>query len=133
MATTPRGYAYPGVNDAPDGPYAVQALAEDVDADVQARADHLARLPTRVQFGQDSIFIGAAVAVQTLTVTFPVAFAVAPKVVASLVTATSGRASLLNIQVTASTTTSFTARLYTSDNANTGTSYTIAFNWIAAA
>jgi hypothetical protein len=90
-------------------------------------------LPTRLQFGQDSIFIGAAVAVATLTVTFPTAFTVAPKVVASMVTATAGRASLLGIQVTATTTTNFTLRLYTSDNANTGTSYTITFNWIAVA
>jgi hypothetical protein len=131
--TVNRIYPYPGVNDAPDGPYAVQRLAEAVDVDVKAQSDRLDKLPVRLQVGQDSIFIGAAVAVQTQTITFPVAFATAPKVVASLVTATAGRASLLNIQVTASTTTGFTARLYTSDNANTGTSYTIAFNWIAAA
>lgn len=35
MAKTPlRGYTYPGVNDAPDGPYAFQKLAEDIAADV---------------------------------------------------------------------------------------------------
>jgi hypothetical protein len=133
MAATPRGYNYPGVNDAPDGPYGIQRLAENVDADVQVQANKLAKLPAQITAGQDSIFIGAAVATATLTVTFPAAFATVPKVVASMVTATAGRASLLGLQVTAQTTTGFTVRLYTSDNANTGTSYTITFNWIAAA
>jgi hypothetical protein len=32
--TTKRGYGYPGVNDAPDGPFSFQTLAEGVDFDV---------------------------------------------------------------------------------------------------
>ena len=34
MAETPRGYPYPGGGEAPDGPFAFQALADAVDADV---------------------------------------------------------------------------------------------------
>jgi hypothetical protein len=129
--TINRAYPYPLPTADPDVPYWNQQLAEALDVDMKARVDALAKLPTKVAKGQDSIFIGAAVANASLTVNLPAGFTVAPIVTASIVTATAGRASLLQLSITSQTTTTFVARLYTSDNANTGTSYTITFNWIA--
>lgn len=39
MGDTPRGYPYPGGSEAPNGPFAFQALAEAVDDDVQGLHD----------------------------------------------------------------------------------------------
>jgi hypothetical protein len=36
MPTTPRGYPYPDIEEAPAGPYAFEQLAAEVDADVEA-------------------------------------------------------------------------------------------------
>jgi len=129
--TLNRGYPYPQPTADPDVPYWLQRLAEDVDTDVHPLAQQLARLPYKVASGTSTISIGSAVASATLTVTLPAGFTATPAVTATMATATAGRASLLNIVVTNSTSTSFVVRLYTSDNANTGTSYTIGFNWIA--
>lgn len=41
MPTTTRGYTYPGVNDAPNGPSQIQTLASDIDSDVQGIEDRL--------------------------------------------------------------------------------------------
>lgn len=39
MATTPRGYPYPGLSDSPNGPSQIQGLATAIDTDVQAQVD----------------------------------------------------------------------------------------------
>lgn len=44
MGTTARGYEYPSIVDEPNVPAHLQALAEDVDADVQALADAIEEL-----------------------------------------------------------------------------------------
>lgn len=44
MATTERGYSYPGLLDEPNVPQHIQALAEDVNDDVQALADAIEAL-----------------------------------------------------------------------------------------
>ena len=48
MAETPnRGYPYPGVNDAPDGPFAFEQLATDIDTDVEGIATDVESLKGR--------------------------------------------------------------------------------------
>jgi hypothetical protein len=135
--TTNRGYFYPSGTEAPNGPYALQTLADAVDADVEdidtRLTDLTVAMPTAVQAGSGTIAIGAGVPSATLAVTFPTAFSAAPVVVANLTANVAGRASLLKLYPISITATGFTAKMQTSDNNDVGTSYTLGFNWVAVA
>lgn len=119
------GIQYPAGSAVPNVPLSMQTQAESVESALNNN------FPYKIASGTGTISIGSAVSFATLVVNLPAGFTATPAVTASMTTATAGRASLLNMVVTGSTATSFTVRIYTSDNANTGTSYTIGFNWIA--
>lgn len=129
--TTNRNYRYPGAGVEPDVNGDIQRLGEDVDADMAATLAALAKLPGRIQTGSATISIGSGVASATQVITFPVAFTAAPNVFLQSTANVAGRASLLSLYVNATTATQFTCKMQTADNANTGTSYAIAYNWIA--
>ncbi|QOP64224.1 minor tail protein [Arthrobacter phage Yavru] len=126
--TTKRVYRYPGQGVEPDAAGDIQKLAEDVDNDVAKLFDGL---PDKIQAGDDSISIGAGVASVTKTILFPTAFATVPKVTVQNTANVAGRASLLGLYVNSKTVSGFTVKMQTADNANIGTSYAIAFDWIA--
>lgn len=126
--TTNRSLRYPTAGQEPDVNGDIQRLAEDVDADLDGLHD---TLPSKVAVGAGTISIGSAVASVTQVVTLPAGFTVAPQVFLQSTANVAGRASLLSLYVNATTTSQFTVKMQTADNANTGTSYAIAYNWLA--
>jgi hypothetical protein len=48
MPETTRGYFYPGIDEAPDGPYAFEQLAESVDTDTEALDTAIVALDARL-------------------------------------------------------------------------------------
>ncbi|QIN94480.1 minor tail protein [Arthrobacter phage Whytu] len=126
--TTKRSYRYPGQGQEPDAAADIQKLAEDVDNDVAKLFDGL---PDKIQAGDDSISIGAGATSITKTILYPTAFATVPKVTVQNTANVGGRASLLTLYVNSKTVNGFTVKMQTSDNAAIGTSYAIAFDWIA--
>lgn len=122
---------YPGVNDAPDGPFSFQAGAEATDAAIKGQSDRLDKLPVKVATGSATLTFGAGVAFITSNVALPAGFTVAPIVTVTLGSNVAGRASLLLLSAYGATTSGFTIKMQTSDNANIGTSYNITFQWTA--
>jgi hypothetical protein len=118
------GIQYPAGTVAPNVPLVMQTQAESVETAMNT-------LPYKVMSGAGSITIGSAVASATQTVTIPAGFTIAPVVTVQNTTNGAGRANMLNIYVYSITTTSFILKLATADGANTGTSFTISYNWIA--
>lgn len=135
MATTTRGYRYPGVNDAPDGPYSFQTGFEDIDADVAAVAAQVDGkiIAAGVQSGTATVTVTTGTAAGALAITFPAAFSAAPAVSltkASVAGAASTMRRLLPV-VSGVTATGFTANLETTDGTNVGATFAVAVHWTA--
>lgn len=102
----------------------MQTQAESVEAALNT-------MPYKIASGTGSISFGSGVASVTSTVSLPAGFTQAPAVTVTLGSNVAGRASLLLLSAYNPTTSGFTLKMQTSDNANIGTTYTLTFNWIA--
>lgn len=87
--------------------------------------------PYRIHCGVVTISLTSAVAGNTVSVTFPQAFDVAPIVTTSIATTVGSGASKLISHHTSVTTTGFSCQLQTSDNSAVGAAYSIPVTWIA--
>ncbi|MFE5839131.1 hypothetical protein [Arthrobacter sp. NPDC056493] len=87
--------------------------------------------PYKIASGSGSVTIGSAVASATATVTLPAGFTLPPVITVQNTTNGAGRSLMLNFYVYSISATQFTLKLATADAANTGTSYTISYNWTA--
>jgi hypothetical protein len=125
MPTTTRfGISYPAGSAAPNVPLSMQTQAESVEAALNT-------FPYKIAAGSGTITMGAGVAFVLTTISLPAGFTAPPTVTVTMSTTTGGRASLLQLATVNPTTTTFQIRVYTSDNANVGTSYVIGFSWMA--
>lgn len=118
------GLQYPSGSQTPNVPLNMQIQAESVEAALNT-------MPYKMVSGSGSLAIGSAVASVTTTVTIPAGFTLPPVITVQNTTNGAGRANMLNFYVYNVTATSFTLKLQTADAANTGTSFTIGYNWIA--
>jgi hypothetical protein len=87
--------------------------------------------PYKIASGSGSIGITSTQASVTATVTLPAGFTLPPVITVQNTTNGAGRSLMLNLYVYSISATQFTLKLATADGANTGTGYTISYNWIA--
>lgn len=127
--TIGRGYPYPGVNDAPDGPYAIQQLAEALNTDMLARLGDLGRLPYKVTAGTATLAVGSTNTSVSSNVSFGTNTFDTPPLVLISSNTNAVKASVYSAY--SATTTGFTAKVQTADGSTYGASFSLAFNWIA--
>lgn len=126
MPTTLRfGITYPSGSTTPNVPLSMQTQAESVEAALNTS------FPYKIASGTATLSFGAGVAFITSNVALPAGFTQAPAVTVTLASNVAGRASLLLLSAYSATTTGFTMKMQTSDNANMGTTYSLTFNWTA--
>lgn len=119
---------YPGVNEAPDGPFSFQAGAEATDAAIKGQSDRLDKLPVRIVSGTATLNVTSGIASISSFVNFGTTFAAAPLVSVSCST-NAVRASVYSGY--GSTTTGFTAKVQTADGATYGSAFALTLNWTA--
>lgn len=127
--TTNQQIPYPGVNDAPDGPYNFQSTAEKVDMLLTAHDGKFSRLPYKVLAGTASIAVGSANTNLSSTVGFGTQTFDTPPLVLISSNTNAVKASVYSAYN--ATTTGFTAKVQTADGTAYGASFSLAFNWIA--
>lgn len=120
---------YPGVNDAPDGPYGFQTQAEFLDTLFTAHDGKFARLPYKISAGTGTLAVGSTNTNITSNVSFGTStFDSAPIV---LISPTTNAAKASVYSAYSATTTGFTAKVQTADGSTYGASFSLGFSWIA--
>lgn len=118
------GLQYPSGSSTPNVPLSMQSLAESTETALNT-------MPYKIASGTATLSFGAGVASVTSNVALPAGFTLPPVVTVTLASNVAGRASLLLLSAYSATTTGFTIKMQTSDNANIGTTYSLTFNWTA--
>jgi hypothetical protein len=119
------GIQYPSGSTTPNVPLSMQTQAESIETALNTS------FPYKIASGSGSLSITSTQASVTTTVTLPAGFTLPPVVTVQNTTNGAGRSLMLNFYVYSISATQFTLKLATADAANTGTGYTISYNWTA--